>query len=96
MRSNPTTCPTGVQGSTPDRKQTFGLVDVAGAGDGALVEQGGADGPVGVGAEAAEGLDRVPVGAEDVGAEVADDPTYCTQKLILARRSQRRRLGTTS
>src|SRR5215213_6467112 len=51
----------------------LGLVDVARAGDGPLVEQGGADGPAGVGAEAAQGLGRVPVGAEDVGAEVADD-----------------------
>src|SRR5215208_1613253 len=38
----------------------LGLVDVAGAGDGPLVEQGGTDGPAGVGAEAGDGLGGAP------------------------------------
>ena len=51
----------------------LGAVDGADAGEVALVEQRLAERAVGVGRQPADGLVLVPVGAEQVGPEVADD-----------------------
>ena len=56
----------------PAQEAEFGLVDVADSGEVALVQQGLAEGASGVGEEPALGFGGVPVGAEQVGAEVAD------------------------
>ena len=55
-------------------EQRLDLVEVADAGQVALVDQRDADLLVGVLAQPAQRLVEVPVGAEDVGPEVADEP----------------------
>ena len=55
-------------------EQRLDLVEVADAGEVALVDQGDADLLVGVLAQPAQRLVEVPVGAEHVGPEMADEP----------------------
>jgi hypothetical protein len=58
-------------------EQRLDLVEVARAAQVALVEDGDADLLVGVRPQPAQRLVEVPVRAEDVGAEVADDLSSC-------------------
>ena len=71
-------CEAGYVGDRPPgreagQEQHLGLVEVADAGQVALVEQGLADRATGVGEQPAHGFVGVPVRVEQVRAEVPDD-----------------------
>ena len=66
------TSPTGLRRSEPAQEEQVVGVLVADAGEVALVEQGDEDRHLGWREQAAAGLVGIPVGAEQVGAEVAD------------------------
>ena len=68
------TSATRVQGCTPQQEQRLDLVEVADAGQVPLVDQGDADLLVGERAQPAQRLVEVPVGAEHVRPEMADEP----------------------
>jgi hypothetical protein len=57
----------------PAQEKRLALVEVADAGEVALVEQGVGDLPVGSLPQAADGFIGVPAGAEQVGAEMVDE-----------------------
>ncbi len=72
IRRRSGTSATGRSGATPRDEAELGGIHVADAGEPRLVEQGLLDRAVGLLPESAYGLVGVPVGAEQVGAEVTD------------------------
>ena len=89
------TSPTGVQRVDAAGEAELGGVHVADPGQAGLVEQRLVDGAVRVGEQPAERLVLVPVGAEQVGAEVADDVVLAVagEQLDDAEREADRRAG---
>ena len=65
--------------ANPAKEQRLGLVDVADAGQVALVEQRLADGLARIGGQPADRLGCVPVRAEQIRAEVADGARFLTR-----------------
>ena len=82
------TWPTGRHGLSPAQEQHFGNINIADAGQVALIEQRLADRPLRLLPQAADRLGAVPVRAEQVRAEVTDDRVLVLARYHLHHREQ--------